>query len=274
MINKRRLPYYDARLGAFPAFTLIELLVVIAIIAILAALLLPALAQAKFKAKVTGCTSNYRQWAQVASLYANDDGQNRLPSFPVPVNGCGHNAWDVGTAMEPQLSLVGLTVPMWFCPVRPDEFEAVDQKLFGLFGRHVITTDDLNAALKYGSGNFCVLNHAWWVPRYLNGLPSLPKNMYPSPLSTIGPCRGTEGWPTKTTDLNAGTQPIISDYCAVNESVTANPTVATNLNLAMGGHSVAGTLRSVNLAYGDGHVESHARSVIVWQYSAVATAFY
>ena len=259
----------DRRRKAFPAFTLIELLVVIAIIAILAAMLLPALSSAKFRAKCVNCTSNYREWGIVAGMYAGDNRQGMLPTFSM--TGSSLNPWDVSHDMVPGLAPYGLTIPMWFCPVRPSEYNQVDAGFYHFYHRDIANLTDLNRALQIRAGltgSFVTICHAWWVPRMLG---NNPNSQFPSPANTSTPCRDTNGWPSRVTDRMAGRQPIISDFCHNTQADNKSTDTATMRD----GHSIGNLVQSVNLTFADGHVETHQRSVIQWQYiSAQETAFY
>ena len=262
-------------------FTLIELLVVLGILGILSTTLLPALCATKSQSKTTACAARFRQWAIAANLYAKDN-LERLPSFTV--SGGGSYAWDVGTNMFNALGVYGMAVPDWFCPMRPAEMEAANSWAVAYSGHPLQNIGDLTQYFSRSYPGDLILNDNYWVPRTQSGTSfpidysNHPQIIWPVWIKQGMPTSAIYGWPVKLHDNAAAHVPFVSDKCGSGDAGGLNSPSAGSPNVSNiapnTAHFVNGQLIGVNLAFTDGHVESHNSSQMRAVYASTGGGTY
>jgi competence protein ComGC len=266
-----------------PAFTLTELVVIIAVIAVLAVTLLPALANTKFRTGYAGCTSNLRQWGMVASAFSTDN-QGKLPSFPMTIGFAGGNLWDVDAGMATNLIAYGVTVPMWFCPVRPQDFQNIANANPGV----AITSPTQFTALNNPPGHLGIeYNHVYltifysvYIPRQLGTSPrsgwwpidssisTWPSPSFAGSVNPAIPYASTGNpWPLHSSDKWAATNPIMTDtlfYGGYGQTGGFVSTWGKGAGKQSGGHPYGGKIQNVNLLYLNGRVVVHNANQFIW----------
>ncbi len=268
-----------------PAFTLTELAVVIATLAVLFVLLLPALANTKFRDRYASCTSNLRQWGVVCNRYATDNTRTpaiNLPSFDIG-GSPGGNLWDLSTNMVNGLQPYGVTVQMWFCPVKPNEFLNIENANPGVQitdARQFISLNNppTGQGIQYNH-TYLTIFYSVYIPRKYNGSQWCPMDRQASKAQYGGWfTRGGSanpallGWPTPwpmtASSKWAGKNPILTDRL-YGPGGQHNPA----LIFSSSGHPYGSSVANLNLLYADGHVVSHNQNAFQWTYDVGSPQF-